>query len=468
MTLDYLSIKEIVGAYRTRELSPVDYVEHVLARIEQRNPQLNAFFFVDAIGARREAVESESRWKVGKPKGPLDGVPFSVKDGILTKGMPSPGGILAKHDAPAGERDAPIVARLREAGAILIGKNTQPELASLAAGISGLYGVGRNPWDLSKTPGGSSSGSAAAIAADMGPLSIGGDSGGSIRIPAAYTGTVGFKPSFGRVPRAPVASSSSVHGPMTRSVSDLPIVMNVITRPDPSDVYALPYDGVDYARCFDDGLKGKRIAASDWLGFGAPTTPEVAAVFRTAVACFEKLGAEICWIDPAFAHDPYQNVSPLIAWGMRNLAIDATSGQLETLLPELQAWVEAGRTVTLDEVSAGMGEERAVVIRASEIMSGFDYLLTPTVPTTAFAAESCFPDGMPLGPHAHTMDHFPFTWPFNFSGHPAISVPCGFADGMPVGLQIVAPRFDDVGCISTAIAFEEAYGVKPPHPPLFS
>jgi aspartyl-tRNA(Asn)/glutamyl-tRNA(Gln) amidotransferase subunit A len=466
MTPAFLGIGEILRAYRARELSPVEYMDHVLARIERHNPTINAFYHLDAAGARAQARESESRWLKGNPAGPLDGIPFALKDNIAVRGMPSPLGLKVKANAPPSEADAPVVARLREAGAIPIGKNTMPELACLTGCISGLYGIGRNPWDTSKTPGGSSGGSAAALAADMVPLSIGGDSGGSIRIPASYTGTVGHKPSFGRVPRSPPAPSAAVQGPMTRRAADLPLVMNAITRPDRRDLYSLPYDDVDYVEACNASLKDKRIAVSEWFGFGLPTAPEVSTAFRDAVDSFRKLGAEVCTVGPMFDYDPYEGLAPMIALGFSLLTTAATDGAVETLLPEIQKWASHGDSVTAKEYMAAHAVELAVVARVSEAMAGFDYVVTPTVPTVAGAAERAFPEGVTPGRYGHTMDHFPFTWPFNFSGHPAISVPCGFAGKLPVGLQIAANRFDDAGCISAAIAFEAALGLPSLRPPL--
>lgn len=464
MKLDFLSIRDVLRAFRTRELSPVTYLEYVLSTIETHNPVINAFFFLDANGARKQAKQAERRWLKGTPMGALDGIPFAVKDNISSRGMPSPLGLKAKQTMERSSDDAPVVARLREAGGILVGKNTQPELACVTSVVSGLYGIGRNPWDVSRTPGGSSGGCAAAVAADMVPLTIGGDSGGSVRIPAAYSGVVGFKPSFGRVPRSPPVQSAAVHGPMTRTAADLALVMNQITRPDGSDVNSLPYDGADYTRALDANVTGKRIAVSDWFGYGTRTNPRVSTAFRNAVQCFSKLGAEVCPVAPFFGHDPYEELAPMIAAGLRHLALAATGGVLQSLVPEIRRWAEQGGTVSVEEFINGESAALDVVTRISAALEDFDYLVTPTVPTVAYEAERCFPRDTPLGRFGHTMSHFPFTWPFNFSGQPAISIPCGFAEKMPVGLQIVAKRFDDSGCISAAIALESVLGLSTGRP----
>ncbi|WP_162248269.1 MULTISPECIES: amidase family protein [unclassified Sphingomonas] len=482
-----LSVQEIIGAFRTGRLSPVAYMEHVLKRIEVLNPKINAFFFTDPAGARAAAAESERRWAAGRPMGPLDGLPFSAKDSSLTRGMPSPQGLTVNRDMPPGDRDAPAIARLREAGAILIGKNTQPELASLASCISGLYGIGRNPWDFSKTPGGSSGGSGAAVAADMVPLAIGGDSGGSIRIPAAHCGVVGVKASFGRIPLYPPVASSTTTGPFVRRASDIPFIMNLLTRPDASDPYALPYDGVDYTRRQPDLFKGKRIGFTDWFGYGLRTSPGVATAFRGAINRFRNLGATLISIDAPFDHDPFDRLAPMFAAGARKKALTKTGGRLDTLLPVLQAWFEEGKDVTPEEMEIGLAEQKLVIERMNRLMEEYDFLLTPTSPITAHEAELAFPPdvrlyrvsptrgpecGRPGGPngiegscrigehHSGWFAMVPFTFPFNYSGHPAISIPCGLADGLPVGLQVVGRKQDDFGCVSAAIALEEALDRK--------
>lgn len=482
-----LSVLEVIQAYRDGSLSPVAYVEHVLKRIEVLNPQVNAFFFTDPEGARAAAVESERRWASGCPIGPLDGLPFAVKDNYLTKGMPSPQGLAVNRGSPPGESDVPQVARLREAGAILIGKNTMPELASLATTISGLYGIGRNPWDLAKTPGGSSGGSAAAVAADMVPLSIGGDAGGSIRLPAAHCGVVGLKASAGRIPRDQPAKPYGVTGPIVRRASDLPVIMNLLTKPDASDKTALPYDGFDYTRPQPDLLKGKRIAFTDWFGFGLRTAPDVAAAFRGALDHLDGLGATLIPIDAPFDHDPFDKMAPMFAAAARQNALAKTGDRLGTLLPALQAWFEEGKDVTPEQIQTGLAEQNAMVERIDRLMEEFDFLLTPTSPITPDDADLAFPRAAklhrvsptlgseccsPSGPrgiegscrlgeiHSGRQSMVPFTFPFNYSGHPAISIPCGFADNLPVGLQVVGRKLDDYGCLWAAIALEEALAMK--------
>ncbi len=464
--MDYLSLNDMLAGFRARTLSPVDYMEHVLNRIARFNPGVNAFFFTDPDGARAAAKESEARWQKGAPRGSLDGLPFSVKDHVLTKGMPSPWGTTAVDLKGPWLADAPAVARLKEDGAILIGKTTQPELASLCSGLSNLYGIGRNPWDLSKTPGGSSGGAAAALAADMGPLAFGSDGGGSIRNPAAYTGVVGYKPSFGRIPLAPPMGLGPTYGPMTRHASDLPLVLNVVTRPDWQDVYSLPYDGKDYTKAPGTSLKGKRIVMSEWFGYGAPTSAGVSAAFREAARVFTDLGATVEPAGPFFDYDPYDAIAPMVFSGIVGMAAGITGGKIEALIPELQNVIAQASKVTLPEFFAAQGQQMQIMMRMAEAQKDYDYLICPTAPSTAYAADRAFPEGARLNRYGYSFDHNPFTWIFNLTMQPAVSVPCGFAGGLPVGLQIVAPRGDDFGCVAAACAFEKALGLKDMRPPL--
>ncbi|MEI9889166.1 MAG: amidase family protein [Rhizomicrobium sp.] len=466
MDVEYLGIVETLDAFRNRTLSPVEYLDHVLGRIERFNGKVNAFFFVDAEGARAAAKRSEARWAKGAPMGTLDGLPFSVKDHVLTKGMPSPWGTTAVDLKGPWPVDAPAVARLKEDGAILVGKTTQPELASLCSGLSGLYGTGRNPWDLSKTPGGSSGGAAAALASDMGPLAWGSDGGGSIRNPASYSGVVGYKPSFGRIPLAPPMGQGPTYGPMTRRASDLPAIMNVVTRPDWSDVLSLPYDGKDYAKAAGASLKGKRIAMSEWFGFGTPTAPSVSAVFRDAARCFTDLGATVETVEPFFDYDPYDRLAPMVFAGLTGMAAGITGGKIDALLPELRAVIAKAADITLPEFFGGKMEETQIQLRIAAALKDFDYLITPTMPTTAYDAELPWPADSQANRYGYHFGHNPFTWLFNVTLQPAVSLPCGLSEGMPVGLQIVAPRGDDFGCVAAAIAFEKALGIKDFLPPL--
>lgn len=462
----YLTLTDVLASFRDRSLSPVTYMEHVLNRVAQHNPTVNAFFSTDPDGALTQAREAEERWRAGTPKGRLDGIPFSVKDHILTKGMPSPWGTTAVDLAGPWVQDAPAVSRLKEEGAILIGKTTQPELASLCSGLSGLYGVGRNPWNLERSPGGSSGGAAAALAADMGPLAFGSDGGGSIRIPAAYSGVVGYKPTFGRIPFFPPVGSGAVYGPMTRSARDLPVVMNIVTRPDWMDVLALPYDAADYTAPPAPSLRGKRIALSDWFGYGVATSDGVSSAFRQAARVFAELRAEVVPIEPFFDDDPYDRLAPMVFAGIAGMSAALTGGKTDQLLPELQNVIAKASAITLPEYLGAAAQQTPIMLRVAEALNGFDFLVTPTMPTVAYPAHLAFPEGSKLNRYGYCFDHNPFTWLFNVTLQPAVSLPCGFSEGLPVGLQIVGGRGDDLGCIHAAIAFEDALGLGTLRPPL--
>ncbi len=470
MTSDifYWSATELVAAYRQKKLSPVEYMHMLLERIETLNPLINAFFYVDHEGAKRAAQASESRWLHGNPMGPLDGVPFSAKDHILTIDMPSVWGVKGIDPAGPWLIDAPIIARLKEAGAILIGKTTQPELAMFCSGVSGLYGITRNPWDLSKSPGGSSSGAAAALAAGLGPIALGSDGGGSIRIPAAYTGVVGHKPTFGRIPFFPPFGPGVVYGPMTRCVEDLGTIMTIVTQADWRDIYALPPETRDYAAEIKRDLTGLRIAYSENFGYGTETSPEVSALTRAALETLKNLGATVEEIPPFFDFNVYNALGPSIFPALRMMTA-AVGVSAENLLPEIQAAMAKSTGTTLDDFFIAKGVETQARLTIAAAFSNFDFLVTPTMPTVAYEADRCFPKNAPLNDYDYSFDHNPFTWPFNLTLQPATSVPCGLtAQGLPVGLQIVGQRGDDIGCLAAAYAYENARPHSDPWPILRS
>src|SRR5687767_4484858 len=298
-----LGATELLDAFRKKTLSPVDVARAVLARIEKLNPVLNAFCLVSE-NSLQEAKESEARWSAGQPKGLLDGVPVSIKDIILTKGWPTLRGSKTVDPKGPWNDDAPATARLREHGAVLLGKTTTPEFGWKGVTDSPLTGITRNPWNKAKTPGGSSGGAAAAVACGMGPLAVGTDGGGSIRIPCAFTGLFGIKCSFGRVPAWPLSPFGTVAhvGPMTRSVGDAALMLNVLAQPDARDWHALPYDARDWRTGLEQGVADLRIAYSSNLGY-AKVDPEIAALVKSAVAVFEELGAKVEEKNPGFA-DP--------------------------------------------------------------------------------------------------------------------------------------------------------------------
>src|SRR3954447_1574563 len=303
MDLCALTATELLDGYRKHELSPVEVTKAVLERIEKLNPVLNAFNLV-SDHALEDAKASEARCMSGQTKGLLDGVPVSIKDIILTKGWPTLRGSKTVDPKGPWNDDAPATARLRENGAVLLGKTTTPEFGWKGVTDSALTGITRNPWNPAKTPGGSSGGAAAALAAGMGPLAVGTDGGGSIRIPCSFTGLFGIKASFGRVPAWPLSPFGTVAhvGPITRSVADAALMLNVLSLPDARDWHALPYEPRDWRMDLEHGVRDVRIAWSPNLGY-AKVDPEVAAIVRKAVGVFTDLGAKVEEKNPGF-EDP--------------------------------------------------------------------------------------------------------------------------------------------------------------------
>ena len=333
---------ELLAMYADRSVSPVEVTQAVLDRIDAVDPRINAFCLVAVDEALAAASASEIRWQRGEPIGPLDGVPTSIKDLILTKGWPTRRGSHTVDPDQPWEVDAPVTARLRDAGAVLIGKTTTPEFGCKGETNSDLTGITRNPWDPTKTPGGSSGGTAAAVAAGLGPLGVGTDGAGSVRIPAAFCGNVGFKPSFGRVPAYPLSPFGTVAhiGPHTMSVTDAALMMNVVKQPDARDWTSLPPDDADYLSGLDDGVAGLRVAYSAALGY-ADVHPEVAAAVATAVEELAGAGAIVQAVDPGF-DDPIEITTGLWFTGAWTLWNTLTPAQQAITDPDFAAEAELG------------------------------------------------------------------------------------------------------------------------------
>ncbi len=443
---------ELLGHYRRKSLSPVDAAKAVIDRIRTKDGALNAFCLVDEEAALAAARQSEARWAKGEPRGRLDGVPVLIKDLVLTKGWPTRRGSKTVDPDQPWDTDAPSVARLREQGAVLIGKTTTPEFGWKGVTDSPLTGVSRNPWDTALTPGGSSGGSAAAVIAGMAPLSIGTDGGGSIRIPAAFCGAVGMKASFGRVPAYPPSPFGTLAhvGPIARTVPDAALMLSVIAGSDAGDWYALPSDGRDYGDGLNDGVKGLRVAFSKDLGY-AKVEGEVAGVVSRAAHAFEDLGAIVEEVHPGFEnpHDSF-----LVPWfvGAARVIGALTPAQRKLVDPGLLEIAEKGAGYSLDDY-LDAGQYRAALGTKMRLFhERYDLLLTPTMPLVAFAAGQNFPT---IGDNQRWLDWSPFTYPFNFTGQPAISVPCGFTDsGLPVGLQIIATNYADALVLRAAQAYQ--------------
>ncbi len=459
-----LSATQLLQLYRTKALSPVDAVRAVLVRIEEFNPRLKAFNFT-APDALTSAKASEARWAKGAPMGLLDGVPTSIKDILLTKGWPTLRGSNTVNAKGQWTDDAPAVARLREAGAVLLGKTTTPEFGWKGVTDSALTGITRNPWNTDRTPGGSSGGGAAAVASGMGPLTIGTDGGGSIRIPCGFTGLFGLKPSFGRVPAWPLSPFGTVAhlGPITRTVADAALMMNVLTLPDARDWTALPFDPRDYRVGLEDGVRGLRIAYSPDLGY-VKVDPEVAALVREAVQVFADLGAHIEEVGPGF-----ENPAEIfrVHWyaGAAYVVASIPAEQRKLIDPGLLEVATEGAKLTLKQHMDAAQSRGALGVTMNAFHTQYDLLLTPTLPIPAFEAGKEVPEGSGM---KRWTEWTPFSYPFNLTQQPAASVPCGLTSaGLPVGLQIVGGRYADAIVLRAARAFESAKPFRMPdmHPP---
>ena len=449
-----LSAVELRHLYRTRQLSPVETTRAVLDRIERFDPAVNAFCLVDEERALAAARASEARWHSGAPCGLLDGVPATIKDLVLTRDWPTLRGSLAVARDQPWEEDAPATARLREHGAVLIGKTTTPEFGWKAVTDCALTGITRNPWDTSRTPGGSSGGAAVAAALGMGVLHVGSDGGGSIRIPAGFTGIFGLKPSFGRVPAYPASPFGTVAhiGPMTRTVSDAALMLDVLALPDNRDWSALPHEGRDYRIGLEDGVRGLRIGFSPTLGF-ADVEPEVAELVASAAEVFIELGAFVEQVDAVMA-DPIDIFVPHWYVGAANLLRGFSAEQRAKMDQGLQEIAAAGAQIALMDYLTAVRRRAELGAAMRRFHETYDLLLTPTLPLAAFEAGQERPDPVR---QPRWINWAPFSNPFNLTQQPAASVPCGLtAAGLPAGLQIVGPMHADALVLRAARAFEAA------------
>jgi aspartyl-tRNA(Asn)/glutamyl-tRNA(Gln) amidotransferase subunit A len=452
---------DLLQLYRTRQASPLEATQAVLSRISQVDNVLNAFCLIDPDAALAAARESSQRWQEGKPKDIVDGIPVSIKDLILTKGWPTLRGSRTIDPKQPWDVDAPVTARLREAGAVLIGKTTTPEFGIKGTTDNTLTGVTYNPWNTKMTPGGSSGGAAAAVAAGMGPLAIGTDGAGSVRIPSTFCGIPGLKPSFGRVPAYPLSPFGTVAhlGPHARSVDDLALALTVMSRPDSRDWTSLPYDPRDYRIGLHDGVRGLRVAFSPDLGYVTNVDPEVAAAVRAAAESFSALGAHVEEVAPGFAN-PEEITTKLWFAGAALLVSNMTPEQVELTDPALRWEAEEGRkvsTLEFQKLTLRRGELGALMRRFHQ---DYDLLLTPGTSIAAFEAKK--PQEWEL-----KLENFlgwtPFSYPFNLTQQPATVVPCGLtAAGLPVSLQIVGPMHGDGLVLRASRAYESTREWKLP------
>jgi aspartyl-tRNA(Asn)/glutamyl-tRNA(Gln) amidotransferase subunit A len=453
------SAAELLALYARGDASPVDVCKDLLAHIERCEPKVAALWALDAKAALAAAGDSEARWRRGQAL-PFDGVPVTVKENIATRGLPVPLGCAATPLVPAAA-DAPPAARLREAGAVIIAKTTMPDLGMLSSGLSSFHKLSRNPWDLSKNPGGSSAGAAAASAAGYGPLHLGTDIGGSIRLPAGWCGIVGFKASLGRIPIDP-PFAGRVAGPMTRTVQDAALAMSVLAQPDARDTMSLPYQRIAWNE-LDIDLRGLRIAL--WLdaGWGMALDAEVRTVTESAARAFEQAGAIVEPLPPFTTRAMIDGLDAF--WRMRAwLEISAWSAERQSqVLPYIHQWAAGGAALSGEQVFRGYSQMGAIREATVAATRAFDFVLSPVSPVLSFPAEFA----SPLNDPARPFEHIAFTLPFNFSEQPAIALNAGYsASGFPIGVQLAGHRHDDLGVLRIARAFEQLRGAQCPWPTL--
>jgi aspartyl-tRNA(Asn)/glutamyl-tRNA(Gln) amidotransferase subunit A len=459
--LHELAATDLVAAYRAKTLSPVAVMDDVIARVAAWEPHIKALYLYEPDKARALAKQSEARWQAGAPQGALDGVPVTIKDNIATQGQPVPLGTACLPLTPAAE-DAPPAARLREAGAIIFSKTTMPDFGMLSSGLSSFHPLTRNPWDLRMNPGGSSSGAGAAAAAGYGPLHLGTDIGGSVRLPACWCGIFALKPSLGRVPIDPPYVGRCA-GPMTRTVADAALMMGVLAQPDARDPMSLPPADIDWT-ALDASPLGKRFGLMLDLGAGLPLDPQVRTVVTAAAHAFAAAGASVVEVpsivtdailrglDTFFKARSWADVAPM------------PPAMRDKMLPHIRTWAESGEALSGADALRGFNATMTIRTAAARLFRDIDYLISPVSPVVNFPAEHAAPNNDPQ----HGLDHIGYTVTWNMSEQPAAAINGGTSgDGFPIGVQIVGRRFDDLGVLQMAQAFETMRGPQKgwPEPP---
>ena len=456
--LHELSTSELAAGFAARTLSPVEATQAVIAQIERAEPVLHALYQYDPEAALAQARASEARWERGEPLSPIDGVPGTLKENIATAGCPMPVGTAATLLTPMAE-DAPPAARWKEAGLVLLAKTTMPDWGMLSSGLSSFHKLARNPWDPSKNPGGSSAGAAAAAAACYGPLHVGTDIGGSIRLPAGWCGLVGLKPSLGRIPIKP-PYAGRVAGPMTRTVEDAAWLMTVLARPDWRDTMSLPHQAIPWLQLTRE-VRGLRIGLQLDAGWGLPVEPETRAAVEAAARAFEAAGAIVEPLAPFSTRAMIDGLDRF--WRMRSwMDWQALPPERAArVLPYIRDWIAAGASLSGSDVFHGYSQMGAFRDTAVAATQPFDFVLSPVSPVPTFPAEWASPIDDPARP----FEHIAFTLPYNMSEQPAVSVHCGFTSaGLPIGLQIAGRRHDDLGVLQLARAWERMRAPMPPWP----
>ena len=457
-SLHDLSATDLIAGYRARQFSPSEVLEEVLAHVAAWEPHIKALYLFDPDGARATAKASTDRWQKGEPVGTLDGVPATIKDNIATRDQPVPLGAASVKLVPS-PKDAPPAARLREAGAIIFSKTTMPDYGMLSSGLSSFHPLTRNPWDLSKNPGGSSSGAGAAGAAGYGPLHLGTDIGGSVRLPACWCGLVALKPSLGRVPMEPFYVGR-VAGPMTRNVDDAALMMSVLSRPDRRDGMSLPAQEINW-KGLDKSPRKLRIGLMLDAGTGQPPEQDVRDVAIKAAKAFESAGAVLTEIDGILTREMLDGLDHFWRARMWDDLSKLTSAERARTLPYIHDWAEAGARLSGVDVIRGFNVTMAIRTAAAKLFCDLDYVVSPVSPVVNYPAEFASPVNDPKKP----FEHIAFTVPWNMSENPAVSINGGYdKKGFPIGVQIVGRRFDDLGVLGMAKAFEGLRDAQKPWP----
>lgn len=457
-SLHDLSAVDLLAGYRAKQFSPSEVLEDIISQVANWEPHIKALYLYDPDGARKVAKVATERWQQGEPAGTLDGVPVTIKDNIATKGQPVPLGTASVKLAPA-EKDAPPAARLREAGCVIFSKTTMPDYGMLSSGLSSFHPLTRNPWDVSKNPGGSSAGAGAAGAAGYGPLHLGTDIGGSVRLPASWCGLVALKPSLGRVPIDP-PYVGRVAGPITRTVDDAALMMSVLSRPDRRDGMSLPAHEVNW-KALEKSPRKLRIGLMLDAGSGQKVEKEVREVVVKAAKELESAGAVITEIDGILTPEMLEGLDNF--WRVRTwdeLSKLSQADRAKTL-PYILNWAEAGARLSGVDVVRGFNMTMAIRAAAAKLFCEVDYVISPVSPVVNFPAEFA----APLNDPAKPFEHICFTVPWNMSENPALSINGGYdKKGFPIGVQIIGRRFDDIGVLGMGKAFEGLRGPQKPWP----
>jgi len=460
-SLHDLSAVDLIAGYRARQFSPSDVMEDLLAHVAVWEPHIKALYLFDPDGARSLAKASTERWQRGEPAGPLDGVPVTIKDNIATKGQPVPLGAASMPLVPSPV-DAPPAARLREAGAVIFSKTTMPDYGMLSSGLSSFHPLTRNPWDLSKNPGGSSAGAGAAGAAGYGPLHLGSDIGGSVRLPSGWCGLVGLKPSLGRIPIDP-PYVGRVAGPMTRNVEDAALMMSVLSRPDRRDGMSLPPDNINW-KALEKSPRKLRLGLMLDLGVGQSLEQPVRDVAVKAAKAFEQAGAVVTEVDGILTREMLDGLDNFWRTRMWDEFLKLQPSERGKALPYIYQWAEKATKLSSVDVIRGFNTTMAIRAAAAKLFCDLDYVISPVSPIVKFGAELASPVHDPDKP----FEHICYTVPWNMSENPAISINGGYdAKGFPIGVQIIGRRFDDIGVLAMAKTFEGLRGPQRawPSPP---